>query len=81
MTTSDTQGINPDGTRPVGVGRRGFLGYSAGAGLLAAGLTGQTASAQQANSAIDITAWSPEYVRSIAGTRFGAPGIVLWFRG
>ena len=50
---------------PDGVGRRGFLGTATGAGLLAAGVRG--ASAQSA-SGIDVAAWSPAYVRSIAGT-------------
>jgi multiple sugar transport system substrate-binding protein len=50
---------------PDGVGRRGFLGTAAGAGLLVAGVRG--ASAQSA-SGIDVAAWSPAYVRSIAGT-------------
>src|SRR5579884_1158719 len=51
----------------TGVDRRRFLGLSAAAGLAAMG-PGR-ARASDANAAgIDISAWSPEYVRKIAGT-------------
>jgi multiple sugar transport system substrate-binding protein len=63
MTTSDYRNNGPRD-----IGRRGFLGYSAGAGLLAAGLARQSAAAPPPSTAIDSAAWSPEYVRNIAGT-------------
>ena len=63
MTTS---GDRDNGPRDIG--RRGFLRHSAGAGLLAAGLARQSAAAPPPNTAIDSAAWSPEYVRNIAGT-------------
>src|SRR5271157_5909171 len=51
-----------------GIGRRDLVKYSAGAGLLAAGLPHRSTAAPPIAPAIDSAAWSPEYVRSIAGT-------------
>jgi multiple sugar transport system substrate-binding protein len=63
MTTS-----NNHSTAPGGLGRRGLLKYTAGAGLLAATLPHQSIAASSNAPDIDTAAWSPEYVRSIAGT-------------
>jgi multiple sugar transport system substrate-binding protein len=52
-------------SRPVD--RREFLGYAAGAGAAAIGLSG-TAFAQNAKTGVDPAKWTPEYITSIAGT-------------
>ena len=51
--------------------RRTLLGYSAAAGLAAAGLNRmpQLAAAQSGDEmGIDPSTWTPEYIKSIAGT-------------
>jgi multiple sugar transport system substrate-binding protein len=49
--------------------RRKLLGYSAGAGLAVAGLSKIPAGAlAQEDMGIDPTQWTPEYIKSIAGT-------------
>ncbi len=49
------------------VDRRTFLGYAAGAGAAAAGLSGP-AFAQGNQTGVDPTKWTPDYISSIAGT-------------
>jgi multiple sugar transport system substrate-binding protein len=49
------------------VDRRTFLGYAAMAGLAAAGVS-TSALAQGSKTGIDPSKWTPEYVKSIAGT-------------
>ncbi len=49
------------------VDRRTVLGYAAGAGAVAAGLSGN-ALAQGSKTGVDLATWTPEYISSIAGT-------------
>jgi multiple sugar transport system substrate-binding protein len=46
--------------------RRQMLGYSAGAGLLAAGVPARAAT--PGNAVLDTSNWTPDYISSIAGT-------------
>ncbi len=51
------------------IDRREFLGYTAGAGLLAAGLSAASrAQAQTTQLGVDAASWTPDYISSIAGT-------------
>ncbi len=64
-----TRSRNGDGfSYPID--RRRFLGYSAGAGLAAAGLAhgAHAAGTQFAHFGVDAATWTPDYVTSIAGT-------------
>ena len=49
------------------IDRRRFLGYTAGASALAAGLGGPLGAWAQ-DTGIDTSNWTPEYINSIAGT-------------